>query len=56
MKDKPKSGFLTSEFWMLVVTGALPVLGYVQDHTQGFAMLAAAALYAVVRGFVKAKA
>lgn len=52
---KPKSGLLTTEFWLIVATAMMNISGYVQDHTSGLAALAAAAVYALGRSIVKAK-
>lgn len=53
--NRPKSGFLTSEFWLIMLTFVINVAGYAQNHATGVFAMVAAAIYSVGRSYVKAQ-
>lgn len=56
MKEVPlRSGFLSSELWLLVATIAANFAGEIKDTQTGVVAVLAAAIYAVARTYLKSK-
>lgn len=56
VKEVPlKSGFLSSELWLLVAAIAVNVAGQVKDEQTGIVAMVAAAIYALARSWLKSR-